>query len=212
MWVTITWGVLLGGTAAVLLVAGGETALGGLQSLMVVTALPFAIVVMGVMLAWAKDLRTDPYMLRRKYAKAAIAQGVRLGIEEHGDDFVFGSSGVVADDGAGAWLDTEDPALTEWWTDAASGPVSADDVLRTLEPGRIQRRGPERPDHTASGDASLTVGEERHEQHHRERLERRERARREREARRHPEGPGERGEPGVDEPRGDEPRGDEPRH
>ena len=186
--------------------------LGGLQSLMVVTALPFAIVVMGVMLAWAKDLRTDPYMLRRKYAKAAIAQGVRLGIEEHGDDFVFGSSGVVADDGAGAWLDTEDPALTEWWTDAASGPVSADDVLRTLEPGRIQRRGPERPDHTASGDASLTVGEERHEQHHRERLERRERARREREARRHPEGPGERGEPGVDEPRGDEPRGDEPRH
>ena len=211
MWVTITWGVLLGGTAAVLLVAGGETALGGLQSLMVVTALPFAIVVMGVMLAWAKDLRTDPYMLRRKYAKAAIAQGVRLGIEEHGDDFVFGSSGVVADDGAGAWLDTEDPALTEWWTDAASGPVSADDVLRTLEPGRIQRRGPERPDHTASGDASLTVGEERHEQHHRERLERRERARREREARRHPEGPGERGEPGLDEPRGDGQGPDEPR-
>ena len=30
MWVTITWGVLLGATAATLLVAGGETALGGL--------------------------------------------------------------------------------------------------------------------------------------------------------------------------------------
>src|SRR5690606_11609212 len=75
MWVTITWGGLLGATAATLLVAGGETALGGLQSLMVVTAMPFAIVVIGIMFAWAKELRTDPYMLRRKYAKAAIAQG-----------------------------------------------------------------------------------------------------------------------------------------
>lgn len=176
MWVTITWGVLLGATAATLLVAGGQTALGGLQSLMVVTALPFAFVVMGIMVAWAKELRTDPFMIRRKYAKAAIAQGVRLGIEEHGDDFVFGSSQVVADDGAGAWLDTDDPALSEWYTDATTGSISSADVLRNLEPGRIQRKGPDRPDHTASGDASLTVGEERWEQRARER-----------EARLHPE-------------------------
>ncbi|GEK79623.1 BCCT family transporter [Agrococcus baldri] len=192
MWVTITWGVLLGATAATLLVAGGETALGGLQSLMVVTALPFAFVVIGIMFAWAKELRTDPYMLRRKYAKAAIAQGVRLGIEEHGDDFVFGSSEVVADDGAGAWLDTDDPSLTEWWTDATTGPVSSADVIRNLDPGRIQRKGPDRPDHTASGDNALTVGEERAE-----------RRRHEREVRRHPH----------DEPdeRGGDERGDEPR-
>ncbi|SFR99649.1 choline/carnitine/betaine transport [Agrococcus baldri] len=199
MWVTITWGVLLGATAATLLVAGGETALGGLQSLMVVTALPFAIVVIGIMFAWAKELRTDPYMLRRKYAKAAIAQGVRLGIEEHGDDFVFGSSEVVADDGAGAWLDTEDPSLTEWWTDATTGTIHAADVTRNLDPGRIQRKGPDRPDHTASGDNALTVGEERME-----------RLRRERQARRHPEQAGA-GEPGAGEPEGGEPEGDEPR-
>lgn len=174
MWVTITWGVLLGTTAATLLVAGGETALGGLQSLMVVTALPFAFVVIGIMIAWAKDLRTDPYMLRRKYAKAAIAQGVRLGIEEHGDDFVFGSSEVQADDGAGAWLDTDDPALTEWYTDATTGPLTAIDVQRTMEPGHIQRKGPDRPDHTASGDNSLTVGEERAAQRAAERRARRE--------------------------------------
>jgi choline/carnitine/betaine transport len=173
MWVTITWGLLLGATAATLLVAGGETALGGLQSLMVVTALPFAFVVIGIMVAWAKELVTDPYMLRRKYAKTAIAQGVRLGIEEHGDDFVFGSSEVAADDGAGAWLDTDDPALTEWWTDAATGSVSAADVLRTLEPGRIQPKGPDRPDHQASGDNALTVGEERAEQRRQRREERR---------------------------------------
>ncbi|ERG65540.1 hypothetical protein L332_13965 [Agrococcus pavilionensis RW1] len=157
-WVTVVWGVLLGATAATLLVAGGEQALSGLQSLMVVTALPFAFVVIGIMIALAKDLRSDPYMLRRKYAKAAIAQGVRLGIEEHGDDFVFGSSQVHADDGAGAWLDTDDPSLTDWYTDATTGPIDALSVQRTLDPGHIQPKGPERPDHSASGDSALAAG------------------------------------------------------
>ena len=59
-------------------------------------------------------------MLRRAFAKAAIAQGVRRGIEEHGDDFVFDAAQVAPDEGAGAGIDTEDPALTEWW-DTATG-------------------------------------------------------------------------------------------
>ncbi|MEZ5089008.1 MAG: hypothetical protein R2719_04350 [Micropruina sp.] len=67
----------------------------GLQSIMVVSALPFAIIVVGIMVAWAQELRTDPYMLRH-YARAAIAQGVRRGIVEHGDDFVFGATEVAA--------------------------------------------------------------------------------------------------------------------
>ncbi|MBL3700264.1 BCCT family transporter [Leucobacter luti] len=161
-WVTILWGVLLSLIAIALLLAGGRNTLSGLQSLMVVSALPFAIVVIGIMIAWAKDLRTDPYIIRRKYAQAAIAQGVRRGIDEYGDDFVFGTSEVPADEGAGAGFDSTDPVLTEWYVDATTGPieqVTAEDVQRTLEPGRIQPRGPERPDHTASGDASLTVGE-----------------------------------------------------
>ncbi|WAC66477.1 BCCT family transporter [Agrococcus sp. SL85] len=160
-WVTITWGLLLGLVAGVLLVAGGATALGGLQSLMVVSALPFAFVVIGVMVAWAIDLRTDPYVLRRKYAKAAIAQGVRIGIEQHGDDFVFGASSVDAQQGAGAWLDSEDPALTDWYTDATTGAVdvvTAPDVERTLEPRRVQPRG-DMPERAASGEASTVVGE-----------------------------------------------------
>ncbi|MEJ1154798.1 BCCT family transporter [Microbacterium marmarense] len=162
-WVTITWGLLLGAAALALLLAGGETALSGLQSIMVVTALPFAMIVIGIMFAWGRELQTDPYMLRRRYARAAIAQGVRLGIAEHGDDFVFGSTEVGADEGAGAGFDSEDPALTEWY-DTATGQiavVTADDVRRTLEPGRIEPKGPEDPRHTASGDASLTVGENR---------------------------------------------------
>ena len=125
---------------------------------MVVSALPFAFVVIGIMIAWAKDLRTDPYMLREKYARAAIAQGVRLGITDHGDNFVFGSSKVSSEDGAGAWLDSKDPSLSEWYVDATSSPVAAlnaEDVLRTLDPGQIQPRGPERHDLLASGDSAL---------------------------------------------------------
>ncbi|AXH34639.1 BCCT family transporter [Humibacter sp. BT305] len=117
-WVTVFWGILLGAAALALLLAGGETALSGLQSIMVVSALPFAIIVVGIMIAWAKELRTDPYILRTRFARAAIAQGVRRGIEEHGDDFVFEAAGVASEDGAGAGIDTEDPALTSWYETA----------------------------------------------------------------------------------------------
>ncbi|EWS81561.1 choline transporter [Brachybacterium phenoliresistens] len=169
-WVTITWGVLLGAAALALLLAGGETALSGLQSIMVVSALPFALVVIGIMVSWAKELNSDPYMLRQRYARAAIAQGVRRGIAEHGDDFVFEATEVAAEEGAGAGIDSEDPALSDWY-ETATGQIpalTAEDVTRTLDPGHIQPKGPGDPHHTASGDASLTVGEERRERHHRD--------------------------------------------
>ncbi|WP_156758861.1 BCCT family transporter [Microbacterium karelineae] len=176
--VTIMWGVLLGAAALALLLAGGENALSGLQSIMVVTALPFAVIVLGVLISWAMELRTDPYMLRQAFAKAAIAQGVRRGIEEHGDDFVFDAAEVKPDQGAGAGIDTAAPELTDWW-DTATGQipvvegaeprvVTAEDVTRTLTPGHIQERGPGDPSHTASGDASLTVGENRRSRRHRD--------------------------------------------
>ncbi|WP_244301026.1 BCCT family transporter [Leucobacter insecticola] len=141
-WVTVVWGLLLSLIAIALLLAGGRNTLSGLQSLMVVSALPFAVIVIGIMIAWAKDLRTDPFIIRRKYAQAAIAQGVRRGIDEYGDDFVFGASEVPAEEGAGAGFDSEDPALTEWYVDATTQPIQhvvpAEDVERTPEPGRIQ--------------------------------------------------------------------------
>ncbi|WP_156822549.1 BCCT family transporter [Demetria terragena] len=125
-WVTITWGVLLGLTSISLLIAGGEDALGGLQAIMIDTALPFAIIIIGIMFAWWKDLQTDPYILRAKYANAAVEQGVRRGIEGHGDDFVFGATQVDEHTGAGAWLDTDDPNLTEWYVEATRESESKD--------------------------------------------------------------------------------------
>lgn len=169
-WVTVVWGLLLALIASALLVAGGQATLSGLQQLMVVSALPFAFVVIGIMFSWARDLSTDPYIIRRRYARAAIAQGVRRGIDEYGDDFVFGASEVPSHEGAGAGFDSQDPSLTEWYVDAATGPIStvtSEDVHRTLEPGRIQPRGEARGDRAASGDAALTVGE-RIEAHRRE--------------------------------------------
>ena len=114
-WTTVLWGLALGAIAAVLLVGGGQVALTGLQSLMIVAALPFAVVLIFVMVAWAKDLARDPLTLRRRYAREALEQGVRAGIEEHGDDFVVGVVATEPDEGAGAWLDTDDPVLTDWY-------------------------------------------------------------------------------------------------
>ncbi|QZN87655.1 BCCT family transporter [Cellulomonas sp. C5510] len=120
-WTTVAWGVALAAIAAVLLVGGGQVALTGLQSLMIVSALPFAVVVILVMVAWAKDLARDPLTLRRRYAREALDQGVRAGIEEHGDDFVLGVVATPPDEGAGAWLDTGDPALTDWYRPEGDG-------------------------------------------------------------------------------------------
>lgn len=167
--VTILWGVLLGGSAMALLLAGGEDALSGLQSLMMVSALPFAFVVIGIMIAWARDLYTDPFILRKRYANTAIAQGVRRAIVDHGDDFVFEASHVDSKEGAGAWLDTEDPALVNWYLEATGEltVVDAEDVLRTMRPGRIQPKGEPVPEHTASGEYAMITAR----RHHRERNE-----------------------------------------
>lgn len=113
------WGVALGAVSLALLLIGGQNALSGLQAIMVASALPFSIILLGVMWCWAVDLRNDPYTIRRHYARGAIAQGVRRGIEQHGDDFIFGAEGVDPEHGAGAKTryESEDPQLSEWYTE-----------------------------------------------------------------------------------------------
>lgn len=77
--VTIIWGVLMAATALFLLLAGGRNALSGLQSIMVTSAIIFAVIVIGILVAFARDLATDPQMIRRKYAFAAIRKGCLSG-------------------------------------------------------------------------------------------------------------------------------------
>ncbi|MFC1419826.1 BCCT family transporter [Streptacidiphilus cavernicola] len=56
-WLVVTWGVLMGAVAAVLLVAGGLEAL---QRATILVALPFVLVMLALCLALVKELRTDP--------------------------------------------------------------------------------------------------------------------------------------------------------
>ncbi|SFC30320.1 choline/carnitine/betaine transport [Nocardioides terrae] len=85
----IFWGVATGAVAAVMLLVGGEDALTGLQSITIVAALPFVVVMVGLAIALVKDLRSDPLIVRRQYAREAVAQAVVTGVTEHGDDFVL---------------------------------------------------------------------------------------------------------------------------
>lgn len=87
---------------------------------MVTCALPFVIILIGVMVSWALDLRNDPLMIRRRYALEALRRGVSRGIDEHGDDFVFDVAHVEGDQGAGAAFESDNPALTEWYTETAT--------------------------------------------------------------------------------------------
>jgi choline/carnitine/betaine transport len=95
--VVIFWGVLTGAVAAVMLLVGGggEEALTGLRNLTIVAALPFALVMVGLAVALAKDLRTDPLMLRHAIGSEAVEAAVIEGVSNHGDDFTL----VVAGNG-----------------------------------------------------------------------------------------------------------------
>lgn len=126
--VTVIWGTALGLVAMALLLAGGENALSGLQSIMVSCSLPFAIILVGVMVCWAIDLKNDPLMIRRKYEHKAIRKGVVQGIDKHGDDFIFDVTRVPEEEGAGADFESDDPELVEWYTDVLPEDGDDDDV------------------------------------------------------------------------------------
>ncbi len=94
----IFWGIAMGAVAAVMLLVGGEDALTGLQTITIIAALPFVLVMVGLAVALVKDLRRDPLMVRRKYATEAVDGAVVHGVTEHGDDFMIS---VEKDPGGG---------------------------------------------------------------------------------------------------------------
>ncbi len=60
--VVIFWGVLMGAVAAIMLLLGGVDALSGLQTLTILAAFPFALVMVGLCVSLAMDVRRDPMM------------------------------------------------------------------------------------------------------------------------------------------------------
>ena len=85
----IFWGVAMGAVALVMLLVGGEDALTGLQTITIIAALPFVLVMIGLAVALVKDLRSDPMIVRRRYASEAVDSAVVHGVKEHGDDFMI---------------------------------------------------------------------------------------------------------------------------
>jgi choline-glycine betaine transporter len=85
--VVIFWGVLMGGVAAVMLLAGGDTpaeALGGLQRLTIVAALPFVLVMCVLCIALTRDLRADPMWLRQRLSDSVVRRAIRTAVDEYG--------------------------------------------------------------------------------------------------------------------------------
>src|ERR1700754_4292437 len=95
----IFWGVAMGAVAAVMLLVGGQDALTGLQTITIIAALPFVLVMVGLAVALVKDLRQDPLMVRRRYASEAVDSAVVHGVTEHGDDFMISVEKDPASDG-----------------------------------------------------------------------------------------------------------------
>ncbi|GAA0970754.1 Betaine/ectoine transporter LcoP [Nocardioides aquaticus] len=128
-WVVVFWGLVMSGIAVVMLLLGDATALAGLQQLVIVTAVPFALVMLLIIVAWVRDLRTDPYILRHRYAEAAVRNAVLQGVERYGDDFALEVTRTVPPaEGAGAEVDSTDDRYTDWYqrTDEDGEPVGYD--------------------------------------------------------------------------------------
>lgn len=114
-WIVIFWGLCLAGIAIVMLLVGGDNALAGMQNLVIVSALPFAIIMAGMMISLFKDLRKDPATLRSRFASSAVDKAVSTGLAEHGDDFALQVEHAEGHRAAGQDFDSHDPSVTEWY-------------------------------------------------------------------------------------------------
>lgn len=85
----IFWGVATGAVAAVMLLVGGADALTGLQTITIIAALPFLLVMVAMAVSLMKDLRRDPKVMRREYAAEVVNSAVISGVTQHGDDFII---------------------------------------------------------------------------------------------------------------------------
>ena len=126
--VVVFWGMVMGGIALVMLLLGDETALEGLQSLVIITAVPFAIIVLLLIIAWFRELNTDPRTLREKYADTALRNAIVTGVDKYDDDFELHVVPSEPGTGAGAGVESTHSDYTDWYqrTDEDGEPVGYD--------------------------------------------------------------------------------------
>ncbi len=126
--ITIFWGLALAGVSSVMLLVGGSDALQGLQDLVTVAALPFAIILLALIPAFLRDLSTDPMSLRHRYARKALDNAVRQGMDQHGDDFAIEIRHENGPAAAGHDVDSTSERMSAWYqrTDEDDRPIDYD--------------------------------------------------------------------------------------
>nr|WP_228008214.1 BCCT family transporter [Rothia terrae] len=128
--ITTFWAICMAGIAVVILLAGSDNALQGLQNLVTVTALPFAAILIIMCVALLKELRNDPFTIRRDFAKTAVENAVVHGVSEHGDNFKIAIEPTepTSEYATGADFDSTSGEHTEWYTrtDEEGNPVNFD--------------------------------------------------------------------------------------
>jgi choline/carnitine/betaine transport len=89
-WVVVFWGVVMGLIAAIMLAvgAGQDDALQGIQTITIIMAAPFALVMVALCVALARDLHDDPLMRKARRKDQAVDQAVDYGTRTYGDHFV----------------------------------------------------------------------------------------------------------------------------
>ena len=124
------WALCMAGIAVVILLFGGQNALQGLQNLIVVSALPFAVVLVLMAVALVKELRNDPMTIREHYQEAAVENAVKAGVAEYGDHFALAIEPTAPDSeyATGGEFDSTAPEVTEWYarTDEDGNPIDYD--------------------------------------------------------------------------------------
>ena len=113
--IVLFWGACMMGIAVVMLLTGGEDALSGLQSLTILSALPFSVILIFIGIAFLRDLTTDPLAIRNTYARSAMRAAVIKGLEEYGDDFELTVNQADEGKGAGADFDSTAAHVTDWY-------------------------------------------------------------------------------------------------
>lgn len=113
--VTVFWVVCMAGIAVVILLAGGRNALQGLQNLITVTALPFAVIIVLMCIALVRELRHDPASIRHFYEDEAVSNAIVRGVRDYGDNFALSIEPTDGDYATGAHFNSTAAEVTDWY-------------------------------------------------------------------------------------------------
>lgn len=135
----VFWGAATGAVAAVMLLAGGDDALQGLQNITIAASVPFVLVMVALCVSLVRDLRTDPVVVRKVYATQAVEQAVMAGVTEHGDDFVLSVESTEPGAGLGDYIANGPAQAQPSSVQAAPGSTGIAGAPPADKPAKVER-------------------------------------------------------------------------